>query len=74
MAKVKRYPPTGFPERLNQAIYDRGLTKAGVAREIGVDRKSIILYTYGESTPDVTVLRRLCTVLNVSADYLIFGR
>lgn len=74
MAKVKRYPPAGFPERLDQAIYDRGLTKAGVAREIGVDRKSIISYTYGDSTPDVDILRRLCTVLSVSADYLIFGK
>lgn len=73
MAREKRYPPMGFPDRLNTAIHDKNYSRKYVAMRVGLERKSIYTYVWGDSMPDVLTLARLCKLLDVSADYLLFG-
>ena len=72
MARCK-IPPRGFPERLAQAIYDSGLNCCQICDRTGhkIERKSIYSWRSGDTTPNATHLMYLCTVLNVSADWLL---
>lgn len=64
----------GFADRLSRAIYESGLNCTEIANRVGCDRKSIYSYRDNESNPDVFVVAKLCCVLGVSADYLLFGK
>ncbi len=60
----------GFYERIEEAIYEAGLTKASVADQIGCNRKS--LYTpYENRMLSSGYLAKLCSITNVSADWLL---
>lgn len=73
MCKMKNYPLVGFIERLNDSFLKSGLTQVKLAESIGVERKTVINYLHGISEPQASVLGKICKVLNVSADYLLFG-
>lgn len=60
----------GFWERVDEEIYNQNRSKTEVANRCGFDRK--VLSTY--SNMSLPYLVRLCNVLHVSADYLLFGR
>ncbi len=60
----------GFWERVNDEIYKQNRTKKDVAKQCGFDRR--ILNSYGNLS--LPYLVRLCGVLHVSADYLLFGK
>lgn len=60
----------GLWDRLEDEIYSQGRTKKDVANQCGFDRK--LLYSYGNIS--LVYFARLCSALNVSADYLLFGR
>ena len=60
----------GFWERINDEIYRQNRTKLEIAKQCGFDRK--ILSSY--SNLSIVNLARLCSALNVSADYLLFGK
>ena len=74
MANIRHKRLEGFSERLRQAIYDSGMTCIEISRRIERERKSIYGYMRGDVQPDAYTMARLCTVLNVSADYLLFGK
>ena len=63
-----------FPERLQKAVDDSGLTDVEIGRRCGRNRKTIFAYRHGECTPDCLTLSRLCLILNVSSDFLLFGK
>ena len=64
----------GFSDRLERAIYASGLTCNEIAERVGCNRKAIYSYRDNESNPDVFTVAKLCCVLGVSADYLLFGK
>lgn len=69
MAKRRGYI-TGFKERLDEAVYASGYTKAQLAKMCGFDRK--VLMSEG-SGMNLVYLARLGKVLKVSVDYLLYG-
>lgn len=73
---MQRYirPLTGFPERLYDEWRASGLTQKQLGEYAGVNRKSICAYVNGTSVPDATTLGKMCKALNVSSDYLLFGK
>lgn len=74
MAKSKRYAPEGFTERLKELWLLSGRTQCEIAQQIGYERKSIAAWINGDYAPSILALARLCSVFNVSADYLLFGK
>lgn len=63
----------GFLERLEDEIYKQNRTKKDIAKQCGFDRKILIRYC-GHDNICLPYFARLCSVLNVSADYLLFGK
>jgi transcriptional regulator with XRE-family HTH domain len=75
MAKSKRHLiNNGYLERLNKAYASSSLGATEIGKLIGRDRKAIYGYLHGDTTPDVLTLARLCVALNISADWLLFGK
>ena len=73
--KVGRWTEVnGLNIRLRQVFSESGLTCQEIARRCGVSPKCIYKYWYNQSSPSVQNLARICSVLNVSADYLLFGK
>ena len=66
--------PEGFQERLKKAVYDSGLSLNEIERRSGVAHSSLSSYMTKDYSPTVFSLARLCIVLKVSADYLLFGK
>lgn len=60
----------GFWDRIDKEIYQQNRTKTDIADQCGFDRK--ILSSNGNLS--LPYFARLCSVLNVSADYLLFGK
>lgn len=56
-------------KRINLEIKGQKLSKAEVARRCGFDRKNL----FGNRNIGIVYFSMLCKVLNVSADYLLFG-
>lgn len=65
--------PDGFSERLNEAIKVRGMTGEQVAWEIDIVPTSMYSYLHGRTCMNIGRLHEICTVLDVSADWLLFG-
>ena len=60
--------------RLKCAIVDSGLNNSEIARRVGVSRTMIQSYWSNQGIPNLHTFRNLCKVLNVNADWLLFGR
>lgn len=73
MSKKKRYPISGFPERLTESIKSGGLNKGKLAEKLCVDRKTVYAWCDGYTEPPISILGKICKTLDVSADYLLFG-
>ena len=58
----------GFWERIDEEIYKQKKTKKDIADQCGFSRKTLSSY----SNLSIVYFARLCSVLNVSADYLLF--
>ena len=70
----RKTPLMGFPERLYDEWLASGMTQRQLGKYAGCNRKAISGYVNGVSTPDATTLGKMCKALNVSADYLLFGK
>lgn len=70
----RNYPPDGFTERLNEAIYKSGLSMTVITRRAQISESCYYSYVHGYTTPSVKTLASLCRLLHVSADYLLFGK
>ena len=70
----KHYNQTvGFADRLAKTMYDKKINNTHLADKIGIERKSISYLVNGYSMPNSLILARICNVLDVLADYLLFG-
>ena len=63
----------GFPERLREAMELSGMNSVELGKQVKRDRKAIYMYRNGDVSPDVLTVARMCAVLHVSADWLLFG-
>ena len=73
MAKKHYNQTIGFADRLNQAMYDKDINATQLGRLVGMERKTVYSWQWGDSMPNSLILARICKVLGVSADYLLFG-
>ena len=60
----------GFWDRLEDEIYKQNKTKKGVAQTCGFDRKLL----NGGTNLSLPYVALICKELNISADYLLFGK
>lgn len=70
MAKPSHLWINGLWERINGEIYRQNKTKKEIAERCGFDRKILS----GYNNLSIPYLALLCRELNVSADYLLFGK
>lgn len=61
----------GFNERLRLLMKLKGINQKELADGIGITRQSVSLYVNGERNPDITILHKICTYLDISADFLL---
>lgn len=64
----------GFSERLKSEMENKKMTRKTLAERICMERKSVYSWVDGYSMPNALILAKICKVLNVSADYLLFGK
>jgi transcriptional regulator with XRE-family HTH domain len=75
MAGKKNYLiSNGYLQRLNDAYISSEFNAVQLGRILHRDRKAIYSYLHGDTTPDALTLARLCIALNISADWLLFGK
>jgi transcriptional regulator with XRE-family HTH domain len=58
------------PERLEQALAVRGLTKGQLASLVGVAAPTVTKWCKGDQAPEASTFDRLATVLNVQPEWL----
>jgi len=73
MARKHYNQTVGFAERLSNTIADNGISKKKLGELIGCDRRIVYQWCLGDTMPNSLLLAKMCKVLNVSADYLLFG-
>jgi transcriptional regulator with XRE-family HTH domain len=62
---------SSFGDRLVYVLHHRGMTQDQAAVALGVHRTAVCHYTGGARVPQVAMVRRICVVLRVSADFLL---
>ena len=60
----------GLWDRINDEIYRQNKTKKAIAESCGFDRKAL----FGYNNLSIPIFAMLCKELDVSADYLLFGK
>ena len=60
----------GLWDRINDEIYRQNKTKKDIAKKCGFERKVLC----GYNNISLPIFAKLCKELNVSADYLLFGK
>lgn len=73
MAKKHYNQTIGFADRLSKSMKTKNINNTKLAEMIGMERKTVSMWVNGYSMPNSLILARMCKVLNVSADYLLFG-
>lgn len=74
MAKPSNLFVSGLWERINQEIYDQNKTKKDIAAHCGFHRNLLNGYDDKVVNLSLSYFMLLCKELNVSADYLLFGK
>lgn len=64
---------SSFADRFRSTYELRGITKAEIARRLGITAQSVQKYETG-GRPDLENLKKLADLLQVSADWLLTGR
>lgn len=73
MAKKHYNQTIGFADRLSSSMMHKHINNTQLAEMIGMERKSVSLWVNGYSMPNSLILAKMCKVLDISADYLLFG-
>lgn len=61
----------GFRDRLEQAIFDSGLSLNEICTRAQIGRNNLWSYRWAGVTPSCDKLRKLAITLNVSTDWLL---
>jgi len=59
--------------RFKQIIRERGLNKKEFIEKTGIPKSTFYYILKGDKDPTFSVTKQLCSSLNVSADWLLFG-
>lgn len=60
-------------KRIDKARIDKGLSKGGLARKIGIAPGTLSRYLSGDQAPDRDVLPVMSSVLGISQDEILHG-
>lgn len=60
-----------LPNKLKELRAEKGLSQAAVSSALGLTRNDYGNYEMGIREPSLSVLKQLCDLFEVSADYLI---
>lgn len=60
-----------FTERLNKLIKENRITKYKLAKDLGLNKQTVIFWCDGVTEPKMSGLKMLAEYFDVSADYLI---
>ena len=60
-----------FKERLKELRLEHKLTQTQLAKKLMTTDDSIYSWEKGRSQPSIEMLKKICIVLDVSADYII---
>ena len=74
MVRTEHLLVSGLWERINQEIYDQNRMKKDIAVQCGFNRRVLIGYDDKDNNLSLPHFMLLCKELNVSADYLLFGK
>ncbi len=58
-------------EKIKQARIDKGLSQQQMSDLLGIARGCYAHYEQGVREPHITLLAKICTILEISSDYLI---
>ncbi len=61
----------GFGEKMKIAREILNMNQTDLAKKIGISASAIGMYEQGRREPSLELLSKLCSVLNLSADYLL---
>lgn len=61
-----------FGEKLTKARKEKGMTQKELAEKIGISDAMIVQYEKNLNYPRIDKLKKICTELDISADWLIF--
>ncbi len=64
----------GFGERLKSAIRESGYSQKDVSEILQINQDTMTNYVKEKSLPNADVIFRLCRLLKVSSDILLFGK
>lgn len=62
-----------FGRLLTDRRTQKGLTQAQLAERVGVSAQTVYRWEYDMRSPDVEQLKKLCTALDVSPEYFLYG-
>lgn len=74
LTKIKGGIYMNFADRLITARKEMGISQELLAEQLGVSRQAVSKWETGESKPDLDNLTALCASLNVTMEYLCFGK
>ena len=57
--------------RLKELREEKGLSQIQLAKEIGVNHRTISQYEIGVREPDIQTIKKLCKFFDVTAGYLL---
>ena len=57
--------------KIKELRQEKELTQSELAKEIGVNRRTITGYEAGRRQPDIDTIKKLCKFFNVTSDYLL---
>ncbi len=58
-------------KRIRELRKASGMTQAELAAKLGVSSSAVGMYEQGRREPDSNIMRKLCTIFDVSGDYLL---
>jgi transcriptional regulator with XRE-family HTH domain len=62
-----------FAERLKQTRKNKKISQSKIAEKIGVHLSTYSNYDRGKQAPDIGVLVKICKILEVTPNWLIYG-
>ncbi len=61
-----------FNEKLIALRKKHVFTQEDLAEKLGVSRQAVSRWEAGDTTPEMVLLKEICNVFNISADYLLY--
>ena len=58
-------------DKLKQARIEQGMSQREAAEKLNISRTGLANYEQGTREPSFDVLRRICSLYDISADYLL---